>query len=394
MQSLTAFPRQGFTTAQMIALLQADDFHMYAGLDLLDTSDNFVADLTDYLRPGGQVARDCNADIQGQCSLTISAKLVWGKDRIRPYVLCGAPSLGLSNVRFNLGIFVATSPDEILGDVEAFTNAPMKNYAVTGYDKMYFLSLPIGDSVQIFTGASPLTNIASLISAATNADPKVVLDQSAAGMVLQNDLTYPLSGTAVRYIDVINDLLVAINYGPLWVDQDGYYRAGPLVSPANLTAEWTFTVQDIYNNLVADPRTRISDTFAVPNWWRFIQNGGASAPTEGSGQYTFTDTSGGFTSYPSRGYYVRKIVSLSTVDQTTLVQVAQQQILLDMNVAETWDVPSGPLPHSGQFDIVNYTDKDIDGGASFRKCQVQNWTFYLDGTEMDRVMDTVLVIVP
>jgi hypothetical protein len=391
MQSLTAPPRQAFTTQQVTDLLQAADLEMSAGIELLDIFDNYVADLTDDLATGGYVTHDSNAPVGSTMSVTLASELVWGRDRLRPYVVCSSHLLGISGVRFNLGVYIATSPARSLGEYDAAVETETSTFAVVGYDKLYILNQPVGDSVIAGQGANVLLQVTNLISAATNNDPKIALDGTMGSALLAADKIWTAS-SSTTYLSIINELLAAIGYVPLWTDQDGYFRSSPYVDPATATPEWTFDVQDVERNIIADPRTVSHDTWGVPNWWRFIQNGLSTQPVEGQGQFTYVDNTDTDTGFATRGYYVRKIVSVDAVDQTTLQLIAQQQVIMDTSTPETWSTPSGPLPQSGHFDIVNYIDYDIDGGITSRKCQVQSWTFHFDGSEMERIMTTALVV--
>jgi hypothetical protein len=393
-QSLIAPPRNTFTIQQMIDLLQAPDFQMTAGIELLDMFDNFVADISDDLSTDGYITHDSNAVLQSTLSCNLSQELVWGRDRLRPYVVCSSHLLGISDARFNLGIFIATSPTRSLGEYDAAEGVEISSWAVTGWDKLFILNQPVGDSVIAGQGANVLLQVTNLINAATNNDPKISLDGTMGSALLAADKVWPASASSssTTYLSIINELLAAINYIPLWVDQDGYFRSGPYIDPATATPEWTFNVQDAERNIIADPRSVTKDTWGVPNWWRFVQNGLSAAPAEGAGQFTYVDNSDTETGFATRGYYVRKIVAVDAVDQTTLQLIGQQQIIADTAKPETWSTPSGPLPHSGHFDIVNYIDYDIDGGITSRKCQVQSWTFHFDGSNMERIMTTALVV--
>lgn len=392
MQTLTAPPRAAYSNDQLTALLQSSDLLMAPGVELLDTSDNFVSDLSDFMGTDGTTSRDCTAKVHGSLTVSLSYPLVWGRDRLRPYVLCSSRLLGLSGVRFNLGVFIATSPARKLGEVDAATGLPISTFSVTGYDKLYIVDQQVGDAVVVGQGADVLLQVGNFITEATSGDTKISLDGAAAGSLLASDIVWPLGGSAATFLDIINDLLSAINYIPLWTDSDGYFRSGPYVDPATASPEWTFDVQDARRNIIADPREVTYDTWGVPNWWRFTQNGLNVAPVEGAGQFTYADNSASLTGFGTRGYYVRRVIALDAVDQVTLQALAQQQIIADTNIAEMWSLPSGPLPQSGHNDIVLYKDTDIDGGVTSRKCQVQSWVFHFDGSEMDRTMKSALTV--
>ncbi|MDI1290915.1 MAG: hypothetical protein PSX37_13320, partial [bacterium] len=112
MQALTAPPRDALTEAQVLALLTSDEVTITPGLDLLDSTNMFVADLSvDF--DGGSVSRNNFADVHGTCSLVILRELAWGKDRVRPFIVLDDGSV---SARFNLGVYVLTTPDSARGD--------------------------------------------------------------------------------------------------------------------------------------------------------------------------------------------------------------------------------------------------------------------------------------
>ncbi|HET6916584.1 MAG TPA: hypothetical protein VFH56_10895, partial [Acidimicrobiales bacterium] len=77
--------RGGLSADAVKALLTADNVEYAAGLDLLDTSNAFVADISDDF-DGGSITHDGFAEVAGDCSLKITRELVWGKDRVRPWM--------------------------------------------------------------------------------------------------------------------------------------------------------------------------------------------------------------------------------------------------------------------------------------------------------------------
>lgn len=384
MQELTAPPRDAYTADQITALITAPDIAIQQGVDLLDSSDLFVADLSSYLQ-GGTVSRDCYATVHGSCSLSLTKQLNWGSDRVLPWMIMTSPHVPGVAARFNQGVFIATSPDHPYGDSDPL-------YAVTGYDKLYLLDQPVGDSVMFGAGNNVLSTVAQLINIYAFTD-KITLDGTSSGAVLASDMIWPLDqANPVTYLNIINALLATINYRGLWVDQDGYFRSEPYIDPGSQSPEWLLNVQDAKTNLVNQDRVQTQDTWGVPNWWRFIQNGLDIAPVEGTGQYTYVNTSVGPTSYANRGYYVKKLEFLDAVDQANLQAQATATINADTNVAETWQFNTGPLPLAGHFDIATYLDTDIDGGLTNRQLMGMNWDMPLDGGDMLWTFKTVAVL--
>lgn len=375
MQLLTGAPRDGLTAEQVTAILQADALIVSAGLEQLDTNDQLVADITDVLQ-GGEVDRDMTATVHGSCKLTLSQALAWGSVRVRPYMtLTGG---GLS-ARWDLGVFVLTTPDNPIG-----SNPPA--YAVSGFDKLYLLQNPIGDSYAVPAGSNVLDAVRTLLTA-SGVGGAVLLDSTAGALTLATDMVWPLTSSDVpTYLEVINALLAAISYIPLWADEDGAFRSSPDVLPEDRPVEFAFTADDPRLSLVGVERTLTSDMWAVPNWWRFIQNGLTAAPSEGAGQYTVTNTSQGATSVDRLGRTVRKVLFLDAADQDSLVAQGDAQVAADRRVSSVLKLKLGPWPPAGHRDVYSYTDAALGGLV---KVLCESWTLPLDGTLGDQVWTEV-----
>lgn len=379
MQLLTAAPRDGFTTAQVTAMLVAPDLRVDYGCELLDASLNLVADISADVS-GGVVHRSNYADIHGTLDLTISRALAWGKDRVRPYMVLGSVSAGVAGCRWNLGVYLLTTPTLPLGETPV-------SYSVSGFDQLYLLRDNIGDSYPVAAGANVLTSVASALTAAGITAP-VLLDTTAGASVLASTRTWPLtSSESPTWIQVINDLLAAISYRGIWCNPDGAFVSGPYANPATRPVEWTFLVGDPTTGVVAAQRSVVNDLWSMPNWWRFLQNGLAAAPVEGTGMYTTTNASTGPSSIASIGRTVHAPVRfLDAVDDASLQAQGDAIKAVDMRTSEVITAKLSPFPAAWHFDVCQWSDPAL--GAS-RKAQCRSWSLPLDGSDMDYVLETI-----
>lgn len=112
MQPLTAPPREHLTAEQVRDLLTGDEVTVSAGLELLDSRNQFVADLSDDLA-SGKVSHDGRATVHGSCSLQIQRPLAWGRDRVLVYMTLSNAAV---SARFNLGVYVLTTPQDKRGE--------------------------------------------------------------------------------------------------------------------------------------------------------------------------------------------------------------------------------------------------------------------------------------
>lgn len=375
MQALTAPPRDGFTDDQILTLLQAAALEVDLGCELLDANLNVVDDISgDVIAAGGTVEWDSTSStgsVSRDLSIGMARALNWGTDLVRPYMLLAAGGI---QARFNVGVFCLTTPQDTVG------SSPMI-FQVTGFDRLYLLSREVGDSRGVGAGSNYIDAILDTISAAglTGVD----IDQSAAAAVLPADMTWPQvsvnSDAATQWLDIINALLSAIGYDPLWCDENGIYRSQPHVDVSARPAEFTLDADDAVRTIVGAQRTRVQDQWAAPNMWIFIQSGFSGTPTEGDGIYTVTNQSDGPASIDQRGLVWPKTFTLDAADQPTLMQLGDAQVAADMADLLTLTIPTGPLPIAGQADVIALVDSAA--GGSFM-VQATAWSLPLDGQQM------------
>lgn len=365
MQILTASPRDHLTDAQVRTLLTGPSVTVKAGLDLLDSSNNFVSDISaDF--DGGEVSRNCHADVHGTCTLKISQLLAWGKDRVRPWM-----ELSDNGViaRFNLGVFVMTTPDSPRGK-------SLVSYTVTGYDLLHLLQDGPGDTYVVTSGTTYLQAVRDVLTA-SGVGATLQLDGTLQNTTLPATMVWALDpSSATSWLRIVNDLLGAIDYRGLWADQDGALRSGPYAAPSTRGIEWVFNTTDEATNLVGEDRSLSSDVWGARNQWKFVRRGMTTLPIEGNGIYTVNNVSTGRTSQDALGRIVRAPVQyLDAADQASLVSQGNRIIAADQARSRQFDITAGPLPIAGHFDIVEFDDANETD-----KCQVTSWTIPLGGS--------------
>ena len=155
-------------------------------------------------------------------------------------------------LEYPLGIFLLSSPErveegqKVFRDIEAYDGTIIldqdkftERYIVkakTRYDQAV---------IQILSGAGI---------------KKYNIDQS--DKVLSNDLEYE-PGTPK--IEAINDLLNAINYTPLWVDEWGYFTATRYIPPSDRGIDYEYLDDEL--SVIENGISEEYDLFNVPNKW-------------------------------------------------------------------------------------------------------------------------------
>ena len=353
----------------VVDLVEAPVVQVGAGLDLLDSSGVWVADISaDLTAAGSVIARNMANKIHGTAKLTISRELAWGRDRVRPWVELSAD--GQTTTRWNMGVYAMTTPQRNAGETPA-------TYSVDGYDLLTILDTPYGSTYSAAAGSVPLTLIATLLTAAgiTNA-----IDQAAIAEVLPTGslVVYPIAQENTT-LKIINDLLARVGYGPLWMDRDGRARSAPLVARSSVSPMWAYSTSSATTS-VGDQRTGTADFFAAANRLVFINDDpGRGTPVEGNGFYTVTNPADGPTSIDGRGRSITKVVKLQAVTQAALMVQADQIVAADKRMASAVAVNVGPNPEHWHEDTVTFADADLGVSGLFA---VTEWSFDLGGGDM------------
>lgn len=379
MQNLTAAPRDAFTAAQVAALLVAPDLSVDYGCELLSPSLALIEDISTDIS-GGSVKRDNLANVHGTVDLTISRALAWGRDRVRPYILLSSATAGVTSARFNRGVYCLTSPTRPIGETPT-------TYSVSGFDLLYLLQSPVGDTYVCTAGTTYLTAVRDVLTA-SGAGGTVLMDGTLGATVLPADRVWALTDSEpASWLRVINDLLAEISYRGLWVDSDGNFRSEPYRDPSTRASEWLFDVADLSTNIVGEQRTESADLWSAPNQWRFVRKAMAAKPVEGAGIYTVTNQSTGASSVDSVGRVVKAPTAyLDAADQASLVAQGDRVVASDKSNTRVIELTTGPFPIASHFDVAQLIDPDLGGPV---KIQARSWQMDLSGADVQWVWEVV-----
>ena len=344
------------------ALLTAPNIEVSAGLELLDSSNRVVADLSDDL-VGGSISRDNNAVVHGAARLQITRALAWGRDRVRPWM---SVSDGATSARFNLGVYVMTTPEERRGEEPA-------TFDVQGYDLLHLLQDGPGDTWTATAGTTYMDAVRAVVTAA-GVGASVQMDGTRQDTTLAAPMVWALP-ERVMWLTIINDLLRKIGYAEVYANEDGDLRSGPHAPLAERGIEWTLNTSDASTNIVGEDRTVTEDVWDAPNRWRFIRSRLDQQPIEGAGIYTVVNQSDGPTSIDSLGRTRTRVEYLDVADQAALVSEGNRMVEEDRAVEREIKLSVDPLPCMGHRDVFRL----IDAGRS-DKVQAASWSLSLDGS--------------
>ena len=157
-------------------------------------------------------------------------------------------------------------------------------------------------------------------------------------------------------LTVINDMLDAINYFPLYFDAYGNPIAEPYVFPEERTIQMTYRADE--SSVMFDGVTKTSDLFEVPN--KFIRYTNDADSTRLRSVYTVTDASI-ISSTTNRGRVITNVESVDDVaSQQVLDSIVRRAALNASQVTEKIEFDTLGMPGHGYRTCLRVTCDDLD----------------------------------
>ncbi len=339
--------RGDLTAAQVEALIKTDpSIIVGCGMELLDRDLNVLADITQYLRTCTVTHENANT-LHNVAQFTISTPLTWGRAVVRPFVTI---SNGVQKARFNMGAYFTSTPATITDEVPA-------TYSVAGTDILNALNTLVGDSYSIMVGDNYLDAVESIL---TNLGySQYIIDPVRLTTTAPAAKGWPLDENTT-WLMIVNELLKAIGYAPIYSDQDGRLVCEQLRDDATRAPEWTYTRGQFDGQLVPGQEI-VRDYFSTPNRWVGIQGTPAEGvtPTEGNGVYTYVNTNDGDTSVSARDQLITRVLTLTAADQAALVAAVMAEVAKDKQVGTNVTATTSINPLHWHQDIVSFESLEI-----------------------------------
>jgi len=300
---------------------------------------------------GGKVTLNLDARVQTGCTLNMigaSALIDWMSARLRPWVQ-------VNGMRWNLGIFLASSPDDV-HDVDAVRQdvTLLDKTSILDADELDTpLSLPVGEQVVPWVQQIILDSSGESLTAIVPSDK-----------TLSAALTWP-AGTSK--LDVVNQLLDSIAYNALWCDREGQWRSEPWIDPADQVPSIVFA-----EGAAAIHSARIvvsQNNTGVPNKVICIVQGDDSNPGL-IAVATNTDPTSPY-SYARRGgrWIPKTYDNLEASDQATLERIAARNLKLNSTPPWYASVQHAVVPLDGR-QVLQLTSGDIDRQVTVNEYEI------------------------
>lgn len=308
---------------------------------LFDNGDRFLGMLSNC---SGAISQDSGSDIAGTGTFAIKENeltdINMADERLAPVFCLLAPSGEW--LKYELGRYVLSSPvrlsrgNDVYRDVEA-------------YDQTIILTEDKADSRVLIRAGQPYTNaVLAILSQAGILKTRV--ENSA--LQIPVDLEFEI-GTPK--LTIINYLLNAINFTPLYFDAKGYARARPYVEPVLRSIDRSYASNKL--SVMMAGAQQSMDVFGIPN--KFVRY--MSSPERGElvSVYTNTDTAS-ILSVPNRGRVITDVEKVDDIaDQVTLDAFTRRAAAEKMQAYETVRLESALMPGHEYQDCIAVINSEL-----------------------------------
>lgn len=255
---------------------------------------------------------DVNYNAKGKNPLTDS--IDYRVDRIRPYMIYKD---GTSTVERSLGIFLLNSPkrkdkgSRVYREIEAYDQLSILADAKVIHA---FQTTPNGGKkvTELITEILTGTDTTIPVKFGYSFPAAFVNISNSTNVYLDRTLNFNVGDT---WLNVINAMLMFINYTPLYVDGNGVLRAEPYKAPADRPTSHTYIDDEL--SIIYKEAEEEFDIHDVPNVFVVTQQ----ADSEGERMYSrmFNTNEGSLSSTVNVGRYI--------VDYREVDQIANQGVL-------------------------------------------------------------------
>lgn len=352
------------TTALGRALILANGTTVGGGLDLVDLAGNVLADLSADVTAGTVTY---NGGDKLGLSFALARELQWGSAIVRPRML-----LELSGRRewFPQGCYRTSTPQEVSGQTP-------KMFSAQGFD----ITIDLDRAIETSRSYPPTTTLPLTVAQQLIAEVggRVLVDSAAATQPLTQGRTYVVTDNVTRR-QIVNDMLKAVGYRPVWMDWEGRYRLDPAIAAVDRASEWDYTTAP-GQVMVKESATLTSDFFDAPNVWIVrADTPGLTTPTAGNGLAIRENTDVGPTSIAARGgQRIPTNVAVPAVNQAALEVAADRVKEEGLRPDTQWAGQVAANPAHWHEDVVTLTDPDL--GLDRRRFMVRSWVLdFVRGT--------------
>lgn len=348
-----------YSHEQMDKLLKSNRSITYKS-QLLDNNNVPLGDIT----ASGTINFSANCEIMRIANLEVKEykDIDFINNRIKTYMVVNTP---LGKVEYPLGVFLIASPDRETNGMSITRNLECYDYAqILKEDK--FTNRYMIAKGQLYTNA-----INTLLESALLFNHDIFVSP----LTIPTDIEFEI-GTSK--LDAINQLLKAINYTPLWFDENGVAKSSVYVSPSMRISEYTYSTDN--ESIVFQEVKESLDTFNIPNKIvRYTDN------PEGAflrAEWVNNNPSSKLSTVSRR----RNIVDIESVsdiaNQSTLDQYVQR-IAEEQMLYQEINFDTAIMPHHTYNNCLKIVNKDLGINSTYIETE---WNINLEvGGRMNHI---------
>lgn len=314
--------------------------------ELLDKEDRKIGDINDI---DGSYSFDSEAEVKGTGRFTLNERdykdINFLSERIKPYFCLKG---GNEWVRWGQGIYLLNSPDR-----DEYQGGIYRN--IEAYDKSVILLEDKVDNRYYIPAGTVYTD----------AVKELVLSSGITKISIQDsDLTLPVDkeyeiGTSK--LEIINSLLMSINYNSVWFDSNGFCIVRKYIIPKDRMYEYEYETNS--KSIITYGSKETVDAFGIPN--KFVRY--VETPEAGYMISTFiNDKASSPLSTVSIGRTITDIEAVTDIpDQATLDEYVKRVANEKSQVLGGLQFSTLPMPHHTCQDCLYVKISDMDVSAKF-----------------------------
>ena len=317
--------------------------------DLLDNQDRKIGDVSHLIVAGSStIDMDNEAEIHRTAKFNMrdDGSVNFLSDRIQPFAIL---KIKKDFIEFPLGVFLLSTPSKSYQNRTIYRN-------IEAYDKLQILLDDGFTARYVADEGLYVTDVIIDIILATGIT-QINIERSDVQLP-----TWFSWDPDVSKLEVVNQLLQAINYEKLYVDEYGYFTSRPYRSPTIRTSEYEYKT-DAWS-VISPGATALQDFFAVPNQWVGI----ISEPDRVPLTYTYENLNEDSpTSIPNRGRTVTKYIDVDAADIVSLQGIVQKKAFEDSQIYTEMTFQTALMPMHSHNDIYHLQHDILGVNAKFQE---------------------------
>lgn len=294
----------------------------------------------------GEISATGNINFNAECEImrcsTLSIKEIndidYVNSRIKVYMQVRTPS---GYIEYSLGVFLIASPSRQSTGTSITRSLECYDFAqILKEDK--FTS-----RYYIAKGLNYVQSVISILESAKLFSHDITVSQLTTNVDIEFDI-------GISKLEAINMLLKAVNYTPLWFDENGTAKSSVYISPINRIEEYSYITDK--ESIIFSGASQNIDTFNLPNTIiRYTDN-----PETGFLRASWINNNpSSKLSTISRGRNIVDIASVSDIaNQSTLEQYVKR-LADEQSLYEQVSFDTATMPHHTYMNCLRIENKEL-----------------------------------